>query len=178
MDENKITCMHQGNRTVIHTPVQAESLEKFKQDLLEKGFTIIRDRAFRKSDLLKNDWPIQITFSAQEGFFELTASMYIPLGWLIFHALAVILVPPALWFLLLPMKLGVFLDFALLYLLIMALPLIVLVQRKGARPKQVFDLSPKDSWQHVPRLKWNTIIKNLLENNFEVMVDEIESEPV
>ena len=174
MDQNRITYEHKGRRTVIHTPISTDGLERFKDALKEKSFVIVNNIAVRKFHFSTNDWPILITFSPHEDFFELTASMYIPWFWFLINALAIILAPPLLWYLVLPMKIGLFLEFTTLYLLIIGVVCYLTFNRRGAKPKHIFDLSPKDSWQNMPRKKWNMIIKDLLERNFCVLVDEIE----
>ncbi|HOO38600.1 MAG TPA: hypothetical protein PLV78_09830 [Deltaproteobacteria bacterium] len=173
MDLNRITYEHQGRRTVIHTPFSTEGIEKFKEALIEKNFIIANNIALRRFHFSTNDWPILITFSPHEDFFELTASMYIPWFWFLINALVIILVPPVLWYLILPIQIGMFLEFTTVYLLIVGVICYLTFNRKGAKPKHIFDLSPRDSWQNLPRKKWNRILKDLLEKNFHVWVDEI-----
>jgi hypothetical protein len=174
MDQNRITYEHLGRRTIIHTPISKDSLEKFKDGLKENKFTILKDRAIRGFHVSTNDWPILITFSPHEDFYELTASMYIPLFWFIINTLAIIVAPPLLWYFVLPMRMGLLLEFTVLYFLILFVICYLTFNREGAKPKQVFDLSLKDSWQNMPRKKWNRIITDLLEKNFGVMVYEVE----
>jgi len=173
MDQNKITYEHQGRCTIIHTPVHKDSLEKFKDGLKEKQFIISQNRAMRRFHVSTNDWPIQITFSTHEDFIELTASMHIPWFWFLINALALILAPPLLWYIVLPMKMALFLEFTAVYILIVFVICYLTCNRAGAAPKQVFDLSPEDSWQNIPRKKWNRIITDLLEKNFCVAVSEM-----